>query len=81
MYVAWAIEQPAIFIGRLMCLDRSLTLPVCACCLCFIHVGLDPSKDKTSLEDIYDQVYSEFIQEVDADCSGNPAVYGSLETS
>ena len=43
--------------------------------LCFI--GIDPAKDAASLEDLYDRVYSNFVEEVDSADNGAPAKYGT----
>ena len=44
-----------------------------ASCLC--SIGIDPAKDEASLEEIYDLVYGEIVEEVDAAHYGNHAKY------
>ena len=45
------------------------------------NTGLDPTQDEAALEDIYDTVYTDFVEEIDASSSGMFAIYDSCDSS
>ena len=44
-------------------------------------IGLDLTQDEAALEVIYDTVYTDFVEEIDASSNGMFAIYDSCDSS
>ena len=70
MYINFNYVQAHYLQCSITRLVLNLTIYLCS-------VGIDPANDAASLEDLYDRVYSNFVEEVDSADNGAPAKYGT----
>ena len=80
--VRWDGDQ----VLRIREIEGSFLIDLCgltwpAVCMSLFTIGLDLTEDEAALEIIYDTIYTDFVEEIDASSNGMFAIYDNCDSS